>query len=109
MYEKSIKLISSIIILSSLGLLYARGTYNVGEDHEDYVPDTATAIKIAEAIWLPIYGEKMYSERPYTAHLDKARNVWTVFGALPEGYLGGVAVIEIRKHDCRVLKVYQGK
>ena len=26
----------------------------------DYVPNKNTAIKIAEAIWLPIYGESIY-------------------------------------------------
>ena len=35
-----------------------------------FVPDAATAKKIAEAVWLPIYGKKVLSEKPYQATLN---------------------------------------
>ncbi|MGH9751568.1 MAG: NTF2 fold immunity protein [Blastocatellia bacterium] len=42
-----------------------------------YVPDAATAIKIAEAVWTPIYGEEtLKNEKPFTAHLVKG--MWIV-------------------------------
>lgn len=34
---------------------------------EGYVPNKETAIKIAEAIWLPIYGNKIYNSKPFRA------------------------------------------
>ena len=38
--------------------------------HTDYVPDEQTPIKIAEAIWLPIFGKSIYDERPFKAYLS---------------------------------------
>lgn len=74
---------------------------------EGYVPDSTTAIKIAEAIWLPIYGEGIYKKKPFVARLKDGK-VWIVEGTLLEGK-GGVPYIEIQKKDCRVLKVLHGK
>jgi hypothetical protein len=60
----------------------------------DYVPDEQTAIAIAVAVWIPIYGRKQIeSEKPSKATLKNG--IWTVTGTLPEGYDGGTAVAEI--------------
>lgn len=75
---------------------------------EGFVPNAETAIKIAEAIWLPIYGEEIYSERPFVAKLNKNGN-WIIQGTLPKGYDGGTAYAEIRKKDCKVIKVFHSK
>ena len=75
----------------------------------NYVPDAATARCIAEAVWLPIYGENVYQNRPYTAVLV-ADSVWRVEGTLPKGCTkGGVPYIEIRKSDGRIIVVDHGK
>jgi hypothetical protein len=78
-----------------------------------YVPDSATAVKIAEAVLIPVYGEKQVeSERPFTAKLEE--NVWTVYGTLhcPDGKGGttthcdgGVAEVHISKVDARILSL----
>ncbi len=79
----------------------------------DYVPDEVTAKKIAEAVWLPIYGEKILSQRPYEAEL--ADGIWIVKGLIPLPYReepewrGGTAYIEIQKKDCKVLRVSHGR
>src|SRR3981081_3322378 len=66
-----------------------------------FVPDAATAIRVAEAILLPIYGEeKVLSERPFRASLGAG--VWTIQGMLPAGRHGGVALVKIAKRDARV-------
>ena len=73
-----------------------------------FVPDEATAINIAVAIWTPIFGKaKIAKEKPYHATLKG--DVWTVEGSLPEGYHGGVAHVEISKEDGRILLLYHGK
>lgn len=72
-----------------------------------YVPDKETAIKIAEAIWLPIYGEGIYNCKPFVAEL-RNDSIWVVQGTLTTGK-GGVPYIEIQKTDCKVLKVIHGK
>jgi hypothetical protein len=69
-----------------------------------YVPDEQTAIAIAVAAWIPIYGRaQIESEKPYKATLKDG--VWTVTGTLPPGYDGGTAVAEIAQADGRILRV----
>ncbi len=72
-----------------------------------YVPDAITAKKIAEAVWLPIYGESIYDKRPFEA--DLAGGVWIVSGTLPEDSLGGTPYMEIQKSDGRILTVSHSK
>lgn len=73
-----------------------------------FVPNEKTAIKVAEAIWVPIYGTQVLNKKPYEAEL-KGDTVWVIQGTLPETDLGGVPYIEIRKSDCKILKVSHGK
>ncbi|MFZ3215341.1 MAG: NTF2 fold immunity protein [Candidatus Acidiferrales bacterium] len=48
---------------------------------EGFVPNAETAVKVAEAVLLPVYGEEqIISERPFKAALDG--DVWTVTGTL---------------------------
>ena len=76
------------------------------------VPDKETAARIAEAIWIPVYGEKtIYEERPYEAHLLND-SVWIVRGSLFDPYnevRGGTAYIAISKKDGRVLQMLHEK
>ena len=89
-----------------VGEYYKDGEHYV-EPNDGFVPDTATAIKIAEAVWLPIYGEDVHAEQPFNAVLKD--DIWTVTGSLPEGWVGGVAVAEISKKDGKILRVSHGK
>ena len=74
-----------------------------------YVPDAKTAIKIALAVWEPIYGEATVArEKPYNALLDSS-GIWQVSGSLPVGWKGGVAEAQIAKADGRILGVMHGK
>ena len=78
-----------------------------------FVPDAKTAIKIAVAVWEPIYGEKQIAqEKPYHAQLG-TNGVWVVEGTFHSGWLfndakGGVALAEIAKADGRILKIIHG-
>ena len=73
-----------------------------------YVPDAATAIKIAVAVWEPIYGRKqIQGQKPF--HATLRGGVWTVHGSLPPNTVGGVAEADISKRDGRVLRVIHGK
>jgi len=74
---------------------------------EGFVPNAKTAIKIAEAVWIPIYGKNIYREKPYTVSIKNG--VWYVEGSLPRGSKGGVAFIMIQKTDGKILKVIHGK
>ncbi len=82
-----------------------------------YVPDAATAIGIAEAVLVPVYGkEQIESERPFAATLKD--EVWIVGGTLhcSDGKggdttlcAGGVATVKISKSDGRILYMMHGK
>lgn len=73
-----------------------------------FVPDEETAVKIAEAVWFPIYGENIHAKKPFSAAL-KNDSIWIVTGTLPEGMKGGVPYAEISKYDCKILSVSHGK
>lgn len=107
------KLLSMICILS---LIFNR------QENKVYVPNEATAIKIAEAIWLPIYGKDIYLATPFKAVL-KGDTAWQVFGTLPESAIkvnsdgdtiyvinsGGVPQALIDKRDGKIYYVSHSK
>jgi hypothetical protein len=77
------------------------------------VPDSATAVRIAESTLIPVYGKKrIMSEEPFTATLQD--DVWTVAGTLhcPDGKggvttncVGGVAVVKISKINAHIISI----
>jgi hypothetical protein len=72
-----------------------------------FVPDKITAIRIAIAVWLPVYGEIIYKEKPYSAYLKDG--VWIVKGSIPKGNVGGVAMIAIQKKDGKIITMIHSK
>jgi hypothetical protein len=81
---------------------------------DGYVPDEATAVRIAEAVFIPIYGEKhVRSERPFHATLKDG--VWTVKGSLGKPpkpgdiVVGGTMVAEIERATGCIKSVYHLK
>ena len=89
----------------------------------DYVPDSTTAIKIAEAVWLPIFGKGIYADTPFYAGLQND-SIWHVCTKLPPPsrisvdskgdtvytiYHGGGIHALINKSDGRVINVYSIK
>ena len=72
------------------------------------VPNQETAIRIAEAVWLPIYGRLIYDSKPFKAQLVDD-SIWVVEGTLPKGSIGGTPYAEIRKRDGKILKVSHGQ
>ncbi len=73
------------------------------------MPNEETAIKIAVAVWEPIYGaEHIANEKPYHARLTNG--VWIVEGSLPKGAeIGGVAEAQITKENGKILNVIHGQ
>ena len=81
---------------------------------DGYVPDAATAIKIAVAVWSRVYSEsEIAAEKPYRATLKDG--VWTVQGSLPEDdqgrpqFVGGGAYAEISQKDGCILSIGHGE
>ena|SRR5712692_3347012 len=97
-----------VLVMYSLALMtFGREEHSVHPD-AGFVPDEATATRIAEAILIPIYGQiQVEAERPFSAKLTGS--VWKVTGHLPPGVDGGVAEAWIEKRDGRILRVTHGK
>ena len=99
-------------IITTVLAILVTGTV-VAQQHDfkprdGYVPNSEVAIKIAVAVWEPIYGKgNIAKQAPYHAVL--AGSVWTVEGTLPKGALGGVATADIAKEDGKVLRVSHGQ
>ena len=90
---KALFFLTASLVLT-VGLTLAAETEHNFKPKAGYVPDEKTAIAIAVAVWLPIYGEKQIeSEKPFNAFLKDG--VWHVAGTLPKNVPGGVAVAEI--------------
>ena len=98
--------LSMILLLTSLVF----SQLNIGyAPPAGYVPDAKTAVNIAEAVLVPVYGKKQIeSERPFTATLKDG--VWTVAGTLHcLGRKGGVAVVRMAKQDARIVYMLHGQ
>ncbi|HEV1994522.1 MAG TPA: NTF2 fold immunity protein [Candidatus Acidoferrum sp.] len=72
---------------------------------DGFVPNAETAVKIGEAVLIPVYGEKQIdSERPFTANLHG--DIWIVTGTLNCGAPrcdGGTAIVKISKASGQIL------
>jgi hypothetical protein len=69
--------------------------------HNGFVPDEETAVKIAEAVWIPIYGKSVLRQKPYKATLADDK-IWLV-----EGTKGMSASAGINKYTEEILRVNQ--
>ena len=100
-------LIIATLCLSSASL--AQTARKIFECNGGVVADKETAIRIAEAILSPVYGEKAIREQqPYQVTLKDGK--WTVDGtAAPPGHFGGRFHIVILQVDGRVLEIGYGR
>ena len=98
-------------------LLIAAASAQSSAPKDGFVPDSITAVKIAEAVLTPVYGkEKVESERPFKAELEAG--IWTVHGTLhcSDGKggttthcVGGTAEVQLSQKDGRILKMIHYK
>jgi hypothetical protein len=76
-----------------------------------YVPDGTTAVRIAQAVWTPIYdARELREQRPFVATLRG--DVWHVQGTINPPHLdipGGVAVAEIHRVTGKILRISHGE
>ena len=69
-----------------------------------YVPDSDTAIAIATAVLIPIYGKStVASEKPW--HTGLRDDVWTVVGTFNGKGNGGEAIVQIDKKTGAIIFV----
>jgi hypothetical protein len=69
------------------------------------VPNAETAIRIAEAVWSPIFGDEIVKgQRPF--HAELMNETWTVRGSRPVPTERSL-IAQIEKNDGRILKLGQ--
>ena len=110
--------VKSVVILVSVLLLISlpNGTLEAQQNERfipkaGFVPDAKTAIKIAEAVWVPIYGDStIQAQRPFKAKLIDG-HIWEVRASDTESVQPGTITMffslyaQIEKNDGRILKV----
>jgi hypothetical protein len=111
------RMVLSILALTSvLAIAQANGPKNPAHPGPmftpkgGFVPNEETAVKIAEAVLIPVYGEKqVLSERPFKATLKG--DSWTVQGTLAcaPHCVGGTALVEISKSTGQILQMFHTK
>jgi hypothetical protein len=95
----------STLLFTSVSIGADQNSY---KPKQGYVPDEQTAIVIAVAVWIPLYGrEQIENEKPYRASLKDG--VWTVRGTLHKGFKGGTAEAKISKDSGCILEVIHYK
>jgi len=112
-----VKISSVRLFVCCVTLLQAGAGAQSIAPRDGFVPDSATAVKIAEAVLVPVYGrEKIESEYPLKAKLE--HGIWTVDGTLhcrdskgKESQVcpGGTAEVKLSKADGRILKMIHYK
>ena len=99
------KRVTTLLVLGTAILCVFAGQ----KPKDGFVPDAATATKIAIAVWEPIYGtNRLAFEKPYRAKLI-TNTVWRIEGSLPPNTVGGVMTAWIAKDDGRIMDVYHSK
>jgi hypothetical protein len=103
-----------VLLLGMFGFVSVSSRGQSDSPNNGYVPDEATAVRIAEAVFIPIYGQKhVYSERPFHARLQG--EYWIVKGSLSkprkpdEIIVGGTMMAEINRTTGCIKAVYHLK
>src|ERR1051326_2270308 len=98
---------AAVLVLSLAAARAATQLPGVGRSF-GYVPDAATAIRIAVTVWEPLYGKEQVAGE-LRCHATIASCVWHVRASLPLGVAGGVAEADIRRSDGKVLRIMHGR
>jgi hypothetical protein len=64
-----------------------------------------TALKIAEAVMVSAYGKDVLSPYTFNIEYDNSRKAWIVIGSLPDGDVGGIPEIVIRRKNGKIIKL----
>ena len=73
--------------------------------------DEASAVKIAEVIFVKVYGEDVLSQRPWKVRLEADDSIFHIEGTLDTSKeaRGGVGEIKIKRSNAEVVSMMHGK
>jgi len=100
---------TTLLLLAMHATAFAEAGVRTLKPADGYVPNADTAIKIAIAVWEPIYGkEAIAAQAPYSATLSDG--IWFVTGSMPKPIRpGGTAMASIAQEDGRIVFIGHGK
>jgi hypothetical protein len=96
-----------ILTIIVLAMLVATALSQEGKLAGGAVSDSTTAVRLAEKALIHSYGNKIKSERPFTATLKEG--IWTVTGDQHCGSpmcTGAPAVVQISQADAHIVAMY---
>lgn len=97
------------IVLASFAVILLGGAFPLKDSAKVIMlPNEKVATEVAKLLLEQCYGESVRRFYPLQARLTN-KGIWVVRGTLPESMLGGVPEIQIRKRDCRVVRISHGK
>lgn len=102
---------SGLASFASIASAGQSGQTKRAEPHEvpvDLQLDEASAVKIAEAIFVKVYGERVLSERPWKTALEQDDSVYHIRGTL-KTTKGGVPEIRLKRSNAEVISICHGK
>ncbi len=70
---------------------------------EGFVPDGKTAVKVAESVLLPVFGNDIYHHQPFKAELIKGK-YWKVYGTC-NGQDRNCPFVLIQRKNCMIIKI----
>jgi len=74
MYKRTQFIVGFAVLVAAVVFAAETAKHNFSRRTDTYVPDAKTAIKIAVAVWEPIYGEKQIAgEKPLRHDLTERR------------------------------------
>lgn len=101
-------LIVGFLLSKTIDVSYMVSIKNLQISGEGYIPDEKCLMKIAKAIWIPIYGTKKIMYKKYSVNLDD-NNIWTIEGSpILSSFLtvhGGGPYLQIDGISGRVIEV----
>ena len=108
MKMKTAILCSLIVILAVGNIFQLAWNHFAYKLSRDAVPTEEVALEVGKAVLVGVYGESVLRAAPFDVFYDKNRKAWIIIGTLPEGYVGGVPEITVRKSDGRILRIHHG-
>ena len=113
MKRKPIVVLVALISMSIASLAYiASSTQSQGanrmETPVDLKLDETSAVKIAEAIFVKVYGERALEQKPWKVKTERDDTVFFVEGTL-KTTKGGVAEIRLKRSNAEVISIFHGK
>ena len=103
---KKIYVIMIIVILFLANIFQFTFNQFAYKLYRDAVPTEEVALEVGKAILKGANYGSGEGDDLFEVFYDQSKKVWIVYATLPEGSIGSIPAIVIRKHDGKILKMH---